>query len=453
MAVGSSLLRCIAIQSLLWDGVDNDGPIDLFELSRTVERLEFEYRNWVRSPKNRLESLLLPRRVAGIDLYRRLAKIPFLDPLLEPAKRWIYFLCEQRIQAPIESEKARLQLERSHRNHVDGGLSSIVQLRAALLGDSLTRRRRFDDYQKALGASSEIWTIGEAQLQEFSERSGLDRQVFESADEAWNESSTQSLLESWAESACFKSSYDWYEAGLGLKTVAEFPRTAAWHHLSDCFRQGTLLKGAELGLSAAPQIYGIASHLRAWATFGAALERAYSAPSQCFLIRRDPYGLRREIFAALFASLPSLPSFAERELGVAKCHLREHERQMAMVKMAEFGSLVMRAWARPRLIRAAASTREEWRMVEHELLGFSLGVPSPELAFPHSAYSLVKLQAQGAAMELAEDFLQRFDSDWYRNPAAHDEIRAMLDKPPAVKLESSQGSAQNYLHSLRRSLL
>ena len=239
---------------------------------------------------------------------------------------------------------------------------------------------------------------------------------------------------------------DLVDRGLGRDVPGAWPSPLSARKLGDWFREGRLLHGLTPQLASLPRAHGAASALRALAAFGVAFHDAGPSTRLPFVVARDPSGLRKQTFGALFALLPLHAAFAERRLEIGRGRFVDYRRALATVVLLGARLIALRA----RLTRAssegAAAYRRCFREEVPDALGFEL---SPRLAGTlftdeHGERQLVALLAAARRDQL---LTERHDEDWFRNPRAIEELRGEIESAPnlAPELEPelvARGSAR-----------
>ena len=189
---------------------------------------------------------------------------------------------------------------------------------------------------------------------------------------------------------------------------------------------------------ALPAALGAASHLRALFAFGATLRTAYSASSQPFVLARNPYGLERATFGALFALLPANESFARRRLGVAGAAAGDHRRSLARVLLIAGREAALRVALRAPSFEGTRALTRAYSELAHEWLGIELDPALLGVVFTPRPGDAQRFAALLLAAGLAERLVETHDEDWFRNPRAVEELREAARAPAATRAEAAE---------------
>jgi len=377
-----------------------------------------------------------------------------IDPLREPARRWLYRLVDekacggQRVASERQRRHARFRLERPERAEL-----SLSELVKRALSD---RPRAADWWGAALERSKEA---GERERELWERRADVaSRLRLSSADElCLPHPEIYAVAEAWLESTAdaasehFRDSFaESVSLGLGLDATEGWPARLTPRSLAGLFGETALLSSYRLDLGPLPAALGPASVLRALARLGATLTDAAAPSRQPFVVAHDPFGLRRSTMGALLAMVPRARPFLKRVLGVGSTRLREHERSLARVTLLASRAAALRVALR----RPALQSAREFQEQLEARTARAVGTPLPG----HAAGAILRLRADDpqrfagwlAAATFDARFVEEHDEDWYRNPRATDELRAMLALPPETT--STREALDEGASTLRRSL-
>jgi hypothetical protein len=430
---------------------------DLLELDRELRRAAKAWVGW----RRRL------RAGSGLD-EDPFAAFPFVsrlgfehlsgrsasDPLRDPARRWLYRLVDekacggQRVASERQRRHARFRLDEPERVEL-----SHAELVKRALSD---RVRTADWWAAALDRSHEV---GERERELWERRADVaSRLRLSSADElSLPHPEIYAVAEGWLETtadAAAEFSRDSFgqsvSLGLGLDAGDGWPARLTPRSLGGLFGETALLSSYRLDLGPLPAALAPASVLRALARLGVALTDAAAPTRQPFVIAHDPFGLRRSTMGALFAMVPRARPFLKRVLGIGSTRLREHERALARVTLLASRAAALRVVLRRPALQSARDFREQLEARTAR----SFGAPLPG----HAAGAILRLRADDpqrfagwlAAATFDARFVEEHDEDWYRNPRATDEVRAVLALPPettTVREALDEGAS-----TLRRSL-
>lgn len=217
--------------------------------------------------------------------------------------------------------------------------------------------------------------------------------------------------------------------GLGRDAPGDYPQRMTPRALSELLSERAWLHGIDPKLGELPAGLGPASFGRALDQLGRALHDAGASAKQPFVMARDPKGLRRAEFGALFALLLQNPAFALHKLGVDRTRLRDHLRVMSRVALVTVRvaiartALALASRAEPRAYRQA------FEIVVPRATGCELpislaGVVLVDEDAPHHFAALL------TAVTRSRDLIERHDQDWFRDPRVVEELRGELESPP-----------------------
>jgi hypothetical protein len=430
---------------------------DLMQLDRELRRAARAWVGWrqrLRAGAGLDEDPFIPFPFVSRIGFEHFSGRPASDPLLEPARRWLYRLVDEKACGTllVASERARrhtrLHLERPE--HVELCF-------AELLKRALADRARAEDWWSAtLDRSTEV---GE-QERELWERRGdvAARLGLVSADVlSLPHPDIHAVAHAWLD-ATSDAAGEWFRGslaesvtlGLGLEASDGWPARLTPRALAGLLGETALLSGYPLELGPLPAALGPASMLRALARLGAALTDAAAPRHQPFVVAHDPFGLRRCTMGALLATLPRTRPFLRRVLGIGATRLREHERALARVVLLASRSAALRVLLRGPALRSAREFRDELEAQSARVLG----TPLPG----HVAGAVFRLRPDDPqrfagwllAATLDTHFTEDHDEDWYRNPRATDELRSTLELSPetATTREALNQGASLLRHSL-----
>lgn len=223
------------------------------------------------------------------------------------------------------------------------------------------------------------------------------------------------------------------EAGEGsfpiaLPTLLARAATGGWparlssRWLEELFAERT--KGLTLSLPAMPLPVGGASFARALGHFGAAYRAAVAGPSA---LARPPRFVDRARYAYVFAALPASPAFQRRKLGQGAAAAVDACREMLAASLVSL-RFECGAW----LVATGA--------LDHDEMGqrvFGQGLPKalvgawPALRRDRSA----RLCGYTRSFALSDALRDRHDEDWFDNPRAWGDLRALALAHEAIEPE------------------
>lgn len=431
--------------------------VDPIELSRLLARAEDEATAW----HDRLTELALPEDLPLQRLREHLCQdaydaireaLPEGDPLRDSLLRWQAHLLEQRVNAAMYIEGAELLYHTTHKlTEPERAELTLHELKRRLLDDarrnewftqlannasklSLSRQllwqRRVEVYRRLKGP-----TLDEAELP--------TSEVYDIA--RWVLERTQPLVE---RQPGFLASL---ERGLSNPALT-FPTHLSPAAFVDWFRETRLLEEPKLRPFNWPQPLCAGSFAIALERFGSELFRSFASKTQPFVIAYDPLRLSEVTAGWLFARLLNNPAFARRHLGSAQSNVRGVQRTWAHVGVHELRLRALRV-----LVREALQLLSKERVTAFEALGESIfGEPlNPHLiaVLPSvRANDGQRLCALGLGYALEEGFVERHDQDWFRNPRAEEEFRALAAKPPEIQADPAgvRAALGRYMDELER---
>ncbi|MGC4090365.1 MAG: hypothetical protein QM756_21300 [Polyangiaceae bacterium] len=363
------------------------------------------------------------------------------DPLREPLGRWSSALLVR--QACIDVERRVAHALRRDLHPLDQPLRGHFSV-AALLQHALTdapRRARWLNAVAARGSS-----LQGARFEQWETRALAEQRYGSPAPSTFPGDAARELLERTRDaygSLGVDSPERLLELALGRDALGQYPTRLTPRSLVELVGEGGWLNGLSPDFAELPQPLGSSSFLRALAEFGAALHRATGVGRRPFVLHHDPARLREHLFAGLFALLPTLRPFAERQLQVGRACLGDHERGLFRVSLLGMRSAALSALLADFEARGARAYRDAFVEFTQLAFGFEFDARLAGVLFvrPHAEARLVGLLL---ALNENQEFVERHDEDWFRNPRAVAEQRARLQAPPELTLDAaalSQGSA------------
>lgn len=415
--------------------------IEPISLSRQLERADDEATEW----HERLTELALPedlplqplRTLLSQDTHDEIREtLPEGDPLRPHLLRWQAHLLEQRVNASMVVESAALYHHTTHKllepERVELSLDGIKR---RLITD--VRRKEWLPQLTRLGSgySSAQQLLWQRRVEVYRRLKG---QTLDEAELPTNEAYT---IARWV----LERTQTLVERQPGLLTSIErslqspaltFPTHLGATAFVDWFRETRLLEEPNLRSFVWPKPYAASSFGIALERFGAELFRSFASRSQPFVIAYDPLRLQEFTAGWLFASLLTKGSFQQRHLGGARATARAVKRAWGNILLHEVRLRAVRV-----LVREALQMLSRERLKAFEALTeLAFGEPlSPNLlaVLPKvNAHDAQRLCAIGLAHVLDQEFTQRHDEDWFRNPRAEEELRSMASKPPPIVAEA-----------------
>jgi hypothetical protein len=419
---------------------DTPGDPSPWAMSRRLEHVARSWRVWKRGL---LEDdgwdddpFALERCVTTRRAFQDASALGEHDPLREPLRRWVYRLLEQRINRACLVELRRLgSAERCRvEEPVRGEWSLAEMLRRAV---ALPEQR--GAWLQSWSRLSHPLSLGVRQLWKRRRlvASGLG---LEHPDEIELPSAEidrvahEWLLGSadlWA-TVGPRGLTDWLHAASGWEAREGWPARMTPQSVQALMGEPEWLRGVTLDPGRLPRALVPASFLRALARMGAAWVDGVAPTDQPFVVAHDPYGLRRRLIGALFATLPLNPEFVRRRLSVPAHARSRYLRVLSRVVLAEARKAALSVLLRAALLRGG-SAAEELPSLSQKALGVVLR--------PEWCGALVRLHVDTpqrfaglllAATQVAE-LIQQHDADWFRNPRAVEQVRAEANLPPPAR--------------------
>jgi len=212
-------------------------------------------------------------------------------------------------------------------------------------------------------------------------------------------------------------------AALGRDAAAGWPAHLGARWLEDVFRGTGLCDGLELRVGALPEPLGAASFARALAGLGAAIAAADAPPSAPFCMAHPPFDLRAARRAGLFASLAADPLFGRRVLGLGRDASREQAGRVARALLVSLRLDAARVLLRGGLLLSPRERPERFEEVTARALGAPIP-PSLAGVLPMlSAHDATRFAGTVLAASDRRSLIERFDEDWFKNPAAARALR------------------------------
>jgi hypothetical protein len=223
-------------------------------------------------------------------------------------------------------------------------------------------------------------------------------------------------------------------AAVGRDASEGWPSRITAHWIEDTIAPGG--RGARVDLPALPAAVGAASFARALRAFGFAvrssLALAGSAGPPLFSLAREPGFVAAHRLAWVFGALPADAHWQQRTLGLGRRTALAQARVLARTALFEARLQAARALLGD---DAAAATGDTFDEVTMRVFGAPLD-PRLRGAWPAAREDEpARLVALLQARPFSAGLRDRFDADWYRNPRAWSEMRAMASAPAHEPIE------------------
>jgi hypothetical protein len=218
----------------------------------------------------------------------------------------------------------------------------------------------------------------------------------------------------------------WYqtlEVALARRAKQGWPVKPRQRWLLEVFAGTDIAGGMRVPRAKLPEGWGASSYARALGSLGMRLFEAGRPTALPFAMHQHPYGVRKQLRRALFASIAAETSFATRVLGLGKGPALDHRRELLRAMAL---SLRIDAW---RVITAATArqglgaAREAYRATGERVLGSGLGAEFCGVLPTLRSGDGAALCAAVLAWARRRELIDRFDEDWFRNPRAIAELR------------------------------
>jgi hypothetical protein len=426
-------------------GVQDLGALDR-DVARAVARLA-EWRAALRvdvashADDEPLESV---RRVAGQSTWLALERldVPEADrPLRDGLRQWVYFLLQARVGRAEDVEWARAEAETANvdRGEVSSRVTWSDAWRGAVAAPTAPAARPWLDATGELGPRlASVAARRASRRVEVATRLGVDHPsaplvgvpysvlrataagFLEATDDLWAAVYRDALRDGGGIAAVLVTAVA-RDAGDGWP--ARLTATA----LRDLLRHA--FDGAPLDLPALPSARGAASFARALYMLGFALRSARPSASVPYALAREPAFVAAHRLGFVVGSLPADPVFQMRALGVGRRVAAAQARALART-----GFLEARLHALRVLLGddAAPAPRDLFDEVTARTFGRSID-PGLRGAWPLAREDEpARWLALLGSVRASEALRNRFDVDWFRNPRAWHDLRAVaLAREPA----------------------
>lgn len=174
-----------------------------------------------------------------------------------------------------------------------------------------------------------------------------------------------------------------------------------------------------------PAVLTPSSFLRGLERYGAAVGWGASG-AMPFVLRHDPQPVRAHAYGALWATLPTLPTFALKAQGLSRGASVDQRRVLGRALL-----VAARLEATRFLLADEMELPEKDAFEEVTARAFGVPLPAPLLhAWPRPMdEGPARLEGLLLLPSLARELVQRFDDDWFKNPKAHAFLAARASAP------------------------
>jgi len=421
--------------------------LELIAIDRELKRAAESWRRWRRQLNRGTgyedDPFLYARGLLTREVFVHLRKLAPSDPLARPLSRWIYRLCEQRVNRAVVAGIAHAwRIDQHPLDAPEQGRFTLAGLMRRALTDSGRREAWLSALFASAGEQSERGAMLWLRRAELADRAGLSSpDEIELACPAAHEiaelwlSRTRDLAES---ELPLRDLGRLIDVALGQEAREGWPARISPRAIEQLFAGSRLLEGLDLDPGRLPDTLEPASFLRALRRVGAAFSEATAPRGQPFALAHDPYGLRRFELGALFAILPVLPAFVKTKLGLGRDRARRHIRALGLVLLVESRLLALKVLLRPAALAGKSAMSEALEAGVERALGAGMaGI------LPHAFVRLHADDSQRFAGSLRaplrhEILMHEHDEDWFLNPRATDQLRAEAALTPAFELERSE---------------
>jgi len=214
--------------------------------------------------------------------------------------------------------------------------------------------------------------------------------------------------------------------------------TSSRRSLHDLLGSTDWLSGLRLEAMELPAALSAASFLRGLLRLGAAWSDALAPSAQPFCIARDPFGLSRATYGALFAGIALSPVFLQRQLGLGKARATGHNRALAQSALLFTRQLALRVLQAEAALSGPQALRESF--LEHATLtfGFEASPSAAGLFFRPRLGDAQRFAGVLLAALQADELSDEHDEDWFRNPRAIEQLRSEARTPPVTTCTAEQ---------------
>jgi hypothetical protein len=227
----------------------------------------------------------------------------------------------------------------------------------------------------------------------------------------------------------------WIEQALARDALLDWPGRLNWRVLCQWFSGGQLLASLRLQSKQLPERVAPASFWRGLARLGEEWSEGLAPADQFFVVAHDPFRVRAQTHAALFANLLLNEAFLKRSLTADPIRLRAARRPL-------FRALLLESRARAFKLLAADVARQGWSALQEFLMSetserFGFQLPAPAVGALLTPGDDCAAAFVGLMLAATQDeaLATSHDEDWFRNPRGIDQLRSEAALPPRLSLE------------------
>jgi len=222
---------------------------------------------------------------------------------------------------------------------------------------------------------------------------------------------------------------------LGMEARDDWPARQTTRSAIELLGMPALLEGLSLQLHRFPEAFGPASFLRGQLRLGTAIAAAAAPREGLFMVQNPAYRLTPLIVGALLGQTPLSDPWQTRRMGVTSSSRRATRRRALQgIRLLTLRHLALSVLLRELLLAGRERARTEGRALLEEHLGPWLP-QAPLGLFPRI---LPETPARFVALLVAtlehQKLVQTFDTDWFDNPRAAQELRHELSAPPRLRM-------------------
>ncbi len=230
---------------------------------------------------------------------------------------------------------------------------------------------------------------------------------------------------------------------VGAEADEGWPARMGPDWLADVFKPGHFGSRLTVKLPDFSPPIGALSFARTLGAFGVALQDAARREAGHLAIHQHPFSFRRHERFALFTSLASEPSFAQKVLGLGLQRARTHQRRMAKAMLLSLRTDALRVVVNGTWRTDEQEASQQYLQRTADVWGSAAPPQLMGLLPQLRPWDGCRLLGAVCAASLRETLRTRFDEDWFRNPRAAqwihetDRLAPRLDELAAERLDAS----------------